>query len=443
MMELQNERTDRPRTAREKHSGKLLVRDPSTNTRQRPVPVLRIRGRTPTRGAPGEDHLPTFTRLPDVAVTCSRSGFVLRVKRNFYGFSAAAEELTLGETCKSNGVLEPQNDLLFTYALNDCQGEQQVFPDYVAYKYVLHYVPLSHRNSLHHHRVNVGVECRYKREHHVHSLVMSPTSRTPLRKIIRTRSAEFQIQLMDGFVSSDQVLFSDPVTSDLSTLASSTLDSTLVAHRNDDIIWFEAKMAKEPQRSYTHKDFVASVTLIFSDDDHDKRQHTSQITTEEERKAIEEEKNEDVEIFIAISKSIVGSERPDLDSMEKLDVASLSWSGDRKMQNVTKGSSYSQKKIQRMEEVQEGKGSTKTPVMVGEIMKEHSDIDESTMGDRELGEVFPPYFTSKENNSYENKKEGLGLQVFPLDSDELIEQGVVKKLNLTQDSDDYYFSDGM
>lgn len=121
-----DERTDRPRTAREKHSGKLLVRDPSTNTRQRPVPVLRIRGRTPTRGAPGEDHLPTFTRLPDVAVTCSRSGFVLRVKRNFYGFSAAAEELTLGETCKSNGVLEPQNDLLFTYALNDCQGEQQV-----------------------------------------------------------------------------------------------------------------------------------------------------------------------------------------------------------------------------------------------------------------------------------------------------------------------------
>ncbi|XP_050981503.1 uncharacterized protein si:ch211-67f13.7 isoform X2 [Labeo rohita] len=585
-----DERTDRPRTAREKHSGKLLVRDPSTNTRQRPVPVLRIRGRTPTRGAPGEDHLPTFTRLPDVAVTCSRSGFVLRVKRNFYGFSAAAEELTLGETCKSNGVLEPQNDLLFTYALNDCQGEQQ---------YVLHYVPLSHRNSLHHHRVNVGVECRYKREHHVHSLVMSPTSRTPLRKIIRTRSAEFQIQLMDdswsspvrsavyllgqqvnvqvstrhhyhgvklfinscyaatvntlsqatkhsiidnygclqesrinsgasrfrfsradnvvqfsfgafqftdspeaqvalhcelsvsgggpspmlkscfyshtdkrwisvfgqdsicdccdsvcnqtktkrktyeGFVSSDQVLFSDPVTSDLSTLASSTLDSTLVAHRNDDIIWFEAKMAKEPQRSYTHKDFVASVTLISSDDDHDKRQHTSQITTEEERKAIEEEKNEYVEIFIAISKSIVGSERPDLDSMEKLDVASLSWSGDRKMQNVIKGSSYSQKKIQRMEEVQEGKGSTKTPVMVGEIMKEHSDIDESTMGDRELGEVFPPYFTSKENNSYENKKEGLGLQVFPLDSDELIEQGVVKKLNLTQDSDDYYFSDGM
>lgn len=191
-----DKRADRPRTAREKNSGKLLVRDPFTNTpdltRQRPAaPVLRIRGRTPARVPPGEDYLPRYSRLPDVSVTCSRSGFVLRVKKSFYGFSAIAEELTLGETCKSNGVLEPQNDLLFTYTLTDCQGEQQVsviskecslsiviyhcqimtriisnwkvFPDYVAYKYVLHYLPHSHRNLLHYHRVSVGVECRHKR----------------------------------------------------------------------------------------------------------------------------------------------------------------------------------------------------------------------------------------------------------------------------------------
>lgn len=130
-LSLSDERVDRPRTAREKHPWKLEVSDPFTNTpdlrRQRSVPVLRIRGRTPARRIPpGPDYLPKFTRLPDVSVTCSSTSFVLRVKTIFYGFLAAAEELTLGETCKSNGVVEPHNDLLFTYALTDCQGEQQV-----------------------------------------------------------------------------------------------------------------------------------------------------------------------------------------------------------------------------------------------------------------------------------------------------------------------------
>lgn len=138
------------------------------------------------------------------------------------------------------------------------------------------------------------------------------------------------------------------MTSPFSTLASSTLDSTLMAHRNEDVMWFEAKLAREPQRSYTHKDFLASVTLISSEEDHDKRPHTSQISTvkltEEER----EEKHGDVEIFIAISKSIVGSERPDLDPMEQLDVTSLGSSGDRKMQNMNKGSDYSLRKVQRV-----------------------------------------------------------------------------------------------
>ncbi|KAK2896936.1 hypothetical protein Q8A67_011424 [Cirrhinus molitorella] len=196
-LSLLDERTDRPRTAREKHPGKLLVRDLFTNTpdltRHRPVPVLRIRGRTPARVPPGEDYLPKFTRLPDVSVTCSRSGFVLKVKKNFYGFSAVAEELTLGETCKSNGVLEPHNDLLFTYALNDCQGEQQVFPD--AYKYVLNYVPLSHRNSIRYHRVNVGVECRYK-SHFCGEGMLKPLCRTCRRQLkVREKSGKFTFGL--------------------------------------------------------------------------------------------------------------------------------------------------------------------------------------------------------------------------------------------------------
>ncbi len=119
------------------------------------------------------------------------------------------------------------------------------------------------------------------------------------------------------------------------------------------------------------------------------------------------------------------------------------------MQNMTKGSSYSPNKVQRVEKfLQEDKGSTKTLVMVNETMEEHPYIDESTMGDRQLDEVFLPSFISEENNSSENKKEGLGFPLFspfeekpefPLGSDELIEQGVVRKLDLAQDSDDYYF----
>ncbi|XP_051772239.1 zona pellucida sperm-binding protein 3 isoform X2 [Ctenopharyngodon idella] len=458
-LSLSDERVDRPQTARGKHLGKLLVRDSFTNTpdltRQRSVPVLRIRGQAPARIPPGQDYLPEFNRLPDVSVTCSSKGFVLRVKKSFYGFSAVAEELTLGETCKSNGVLEPHEDLLFTYALTDCQGQQQVVPDYVVYKYVLHYVPLLHRNPFIYHRVNVGVECRHKRNHHVHSLMINPTLRTPLRKVIRSRSGDFRIQLMDdswsspvrsavyllgqnvnvqistrhhypgvklfinscyvatvntlspatkysiidnygclqesrinpgasrfrlsradnvvqfsfgafqfieapdaqvslhcevsmsgggpspmqkscfyrhpdkrwisvfgqdsvcdccdsvcnqtktkriiyeGFISSDQVLFSD------TSMASSTLNSTLRANRNDDTIWFEAKLAKEPQRSYTHEDFVASVTLISSEEAHDKLFRTSTVELiEEERKEMEEEKHGDVEILILSVKAL-------------------------------------------------------------------------------------------------------------------------------------------
>ncbi|KAL0149523.1 hypothetical protein M9458_055173 [Cirrhinus mrigala] len=111
---------------------------------------------------------------------------------------------------------------------------------------------------------------------------------------------------------------------------------------------------------------------------------------------------------------------------------------------MTKGSSFSPKNVERMEEVlQESSKSTKTPVIVNETMKQHSDIDESTTGDWELDEAFLPSFTSKEKNSSENKKEGLGFQTFQLGSDKLLEQGVVRKLDLTQDSDDDYFSDGM
>ena len=67
-----------------------------------------------------------FTSLPDVSVSCSTSELVLRVRRSFYGFGADTKELTLGVTCKSNGVVRPRNDMLFTYHLTDCDGKSEV-----------------------------------------------------------------------------------------------------------------------------------------------------------------------------------------------------------------------------------------------------------------------------------------------------------------------------
>lgn len=67
-----------------------------------------------------------FAYLPDVSVTCSVSDFVVRVKPSFYGLGADAEELKLGSSCKSNGVLRPYGDLLFTYPLTACDAVREV-----------------------------------------------------------------------------------------------------------------------------------------------------------------------------------------------------------------------------------------------------------------------------------------------------------------------------
>ncbi|XP_056327075.1 uncharacterized protein si:ch211-67f13.7 [Danio aesculapii] len=566
-------------------SGKLLVRDSFTS--RRPVPVLRIRGRTPVGVPPGEDYLPKLNLLSDVSVTCSSTGFVLRVNKRFYGFSAMSEELTLGETCKSNGVLEPNSELLFTYALTDCQGKKQEFPDYVVYKYVLHYLPRDRNTHRHHLRVNVGVECRYTRD------FLKPTWQTPLRKIIRGRSGDdFSIQLMDdtwsspvrsavfvlgqkvnvqlstrhhytgvklfvnscyattvntmsqtnkyniidnygclresqinpgaaryhfsradnvvlfsfgafqfiespdaqvslhcelsvsaggpnsmlkscfyshentrwislfgpdsvcdccesvcnqtktkrityeGSVSSDEVIFSDPVTPPLS------LNSTPITHRNEDVIWFKASLAKEPQTSHTHEDFVATVTLISSKEDYEEPQHKShnKVKLVEE----DEEKHGDVEILMSVSESFVGSEKTDLDLTEEFEGSSLGWSEDRNIQDVIQLPSYWPKKAQMEEKAsQEHKGFMKMPSMVNEIMGESLQIDESALGDTQArDEVLPSYFSKEKNEEDEKMKEGLGFLLSAV-SDELVEQGVVKKLDFTQDSHEYYFSDGV
>jgi len=63
---------------------------------------------------------------PDVSVTCSTSDFVVRVRRGFYGLGADEHELTIGSSCKSNGDLGPQGDLLFTYPLASCSVVREV-----------------------------------------------------------------------------------------------------------------------------------------------------------------------------------------------------------------------------------------------------------------------------------------------------------------------------
>ncbi|XP_055025394.2 uncharacterized protein [Misgurnus anguillicaudatus] len=595
-----NERIDHPRT--DKHSVKELLRDSFIMTRDLTgqkqhngsVPGrLRLHGDIRAMSAPANDYLHKFTHLPDVSAICSSTGLVLRVKRIFYGFSATPEELTLGETCKSNRVLEPDNDLLFIYALTDCQSEKQVLPEYIVYKFVLHYVPLSDRHWFWYHRVNVGVECRFERPHHVHNQVVRPTWAVPLRKSIRSRLGDFRIQLMDdswsspvrsavyllgqrvnvqvstrhqypdvklyinscyvtttknlpratkhtiidnfgcfresrinpdarfrftkadnivqfffgafqfieapdaqvslhcelsvsgggptpvqkacfynhikhrwisvfghdsvcdccdsvcnqtkskrliyeGFVSSDQVVFSDPVTSPFSPLGSSTLDSTLLAHNTDDAIWFEAKLAKDPQRSHTHQDFVASVTLRSSEDHAKKHEsHTSRVDLKEG----------DVEILMATRESFVKSERPkvntrlktketmpEVDSMEP--ATSLGWSQHGMRQNLMKGQSYWPKAV-----FGKGKDSIRMTGLVDEIV-ESSTMDDSRLGEEEPHEVILSSFNSKYGHlgfpSYSESEEESEFQV---GLDELMEKGVVRSLDTAKDPEYYFISD--
>ncbi|KAF0044520.1 hypothetical protein F2P81_003678 [Scophthalmus maximus] len=98
-------------------------------------------------------------RLPDVSVTCSVSDLVVRVKPAFYGLGAEAQDLELGSGCRSNGVLRPYGDLLFTYPLTACGAVRQAPQGYLVYKFVLHYDPSPKRPQS---RIDVAIECRYQ-----------------------------------------------------------------------------------------------------------------------------------------------------------------------------------------------------------------------------------------------------------------------------------------
>lgn len=141
---------------------------------------------------------PDFAYLPDVSVTCSTSDFVVRVKPSFYGLGAGAEELKLGSSCNSNGVLRPYGDLLFTYPLTSCDAVRESPCGYLIYKYVLHYEPSPRRLPGRAHRIDVDIECRYHRNHHVYQLAVQPTwETTVVRKRLKGAPSDFLMELMD------------------------------------------------------------------------------------------------------------------------------------------------------------------------------------------------------------------------------------------------------
>ncbi|XP_053290855.1 zona pellucida sperm-binding protein 3 [Pleuronectes platessa] len=139
-----------------------------------------------------------FAAVPDVSVTCSTSDLVVRVKPAFYGQSAEAEELTLGRSCRSNGVLRPYGDLLFTYPVTACDAVREAPRGYLVYKFVLHYAPSPKRSPSSAQTIDVDIECRYQRNHHVYQLAVKPTWQTAvMRKKLKGRPSDFKIELMD------------------------------------------------------------------------------------------------------------------------------------------------------------------------------------------------------------------------------------------------------
>ncbi|KAJ8398174.1 hypothetical protein AAFF_G00430180 [Aldrovandia affinis] len=137
--------------------------------------------------------------LQEVSVTCSGTELTVRVQKHFYGFTPTDSELTLGRACKSTGVHDLSGDLLFTYPLASCNSKQEKTPGYVLYKYVLRYVPLPTNLTIRRaHGLNVDIQCRIKRFHHVHQLSVHPTWVTPTRKTLKGLLPGYGIQTMSA-----------------------------------------------------------------------------------------------------------------------------------------------------------------------------------------------------------------------------------------------------
>ncbi|XP_061896249.1 zona pellucida sperm-binding protein 3-like isoform X1 [Entelurus aequoreus] len=139
-----------------------------------------------------------FAYLPDVSVTCSTTDLVVRVKPSFFGFGADESELKLGSNCKGTGVLRPYGDFLFTYPLTACDSRREATRDFLVYKYILHYEPSSNRFPRRKPQIDVDIECRYQRYHHVYKLAVKPTWQAAVvRKTLKAHRSVFLIQMMD------------------------------------------------------------------------------------------------------------------------------------------------------------------------------------------------------------------------------------------------------
>ncbi|XP_041668078.1 zona pellucida sperm-binding protein 3 [Cheilinus undulatus] len=170
------------------HLSRFSSQRPSQTTTTRPMRSKEYKGKIQSG----------FAYLPDVSVTCSSSDFVVRVKPTFYGLGAGAEELKLGSSCRSNGILRPYGDLIFTYPLMACDAVRQSPPGFLVYKFVLHYEPSPKRFPSRAHRMDVNIECRYQRNHHVYQLTVKPTWETAvMRKRLKGSPDDFRMELMD------------------------------------------------------------------------------------------------------------------------------------------------------------------------------------------------------------------------------------------------------
>ncbi|KAK1156823.1 hypothetical protein AOXY_G25888 [Acipenser oxyrinchus oxyrinchus] len=125
-----------------------------------------------------EDEPVTPPTVSDVAVLCGERDMVVKVKTRFFGFGCTASQLTLGYNyeCRSNGVDRETGDLMFTYSYSAC-GSKRSMPDgLVVYQNILRYVPNRKKDSIRRaHPVNIEIECRYPRYHHLYKLVFRPT----------------------------------------------------------------------------------------------------------------------------------------------------------------------------------------------------------------------------------------------------------------------------
>lgn len=230
---------------------------------------------------------------------------------------------------------------------------------------------------------------------------------------------------MLGFVSSDQVVFADPVTSSSST--SLTLDSTVLPHHNNDAIWFEAQLTKS-QRSHTHNDFAASVTVSSSEDlfDTQNNSHTSSVELiEEVKKVMEVENQGDVEILMATSESFVRSERPtEITQLKRKETR-------QKVEIIEHAASLGQSEHRvkgLKKDLGKSKAQMKTSIVVRK-MEESSQMDDSILVDGEQQDLSLSSVIAEEEGSTDGK-ENVGF--------DLMEQGVVRKIDFTKDPD-YYF----